>query len=76
MCIIKPLFFFINITSSIMQSENSLPISSLDTDKDPVQVSQFFLDDIFTEVVDPDWFLFETFFTAAIPVHCTRGSNM
>ncbi|XP_048045001.1 transcription factor TFIIIB component B'' homolog isoform X3 [Megalobrama amblycephala] len=35
-------------------SENSLPISSLDTDKDPVQVSQFFLDDIFTEVVDPD----------------------
>lgn len=71
------LFFFINITSSIMQfSENSLPISSLDTDKDPVQVSQFFLDDIFTEVVDPDWFLFETSFTAAIPVYCTRGNNV
>lgn len=56
-------------------SQNSPPISNLDDDKDPVQVSQFFLDDIFTEVVDPDWFLFETFFTAAIPVHCT-GVNM
>ncbi|KAG1937241.1 transcription factor TFIIIB component B'' [Pimephales promelas] len=35
-------------------SQNSPPISNLDADKDPVQVSQFFLDDIFTEVVDPD----------------------
>ncbi|XP_056126002.1 uncharacterized protein LOC130103727 [Rhinichthys klamathensis goyatoka] len=35
-------------------SQNSPPISNLDADEDPVQVSQFFLDDIFTEVVDPD----------------------
>lgn len=35
-------------------SQNSPPVSSLDANKDPVEVSQFFLDDIFTEVVDPD----------------------
>ncbi|XP_067294392.1 transcription factor TFIIIB component B'' homolog isoform X2 [Pseudorasbora parva] len=33
---------------------SSPPVSSLDTSKDPVEVSQFFLDDIFTEVMDPD----------------------
>ncbi|KAK7173497.1 hypothetical protein R3I93_003346 [Phoxinus phoxinus] len=37
-----------------MFSQNSPPISNLDADKDPVQVSHFFLDDIFTEVVDSD----------------------
>lgn len=49
----KLLVFIINESSIVQFSQNSPPISSLD-DKDPVQVSQFFLDDIFTEVVDPD----------------------
>ncbi|XP_016332091.1 uncharacterized protein LOC107680617 isoform X3 [Sinocyclocheilus anshuiensis] len=34
--------------------QNSPPVSSLDADKNPDQVSHFLLDDIFTEVVDPD----------------------
>ncbi|XP_052413804.1 transcription factor TFIIIB component B'' homolog isoform X3 [Carassius gibelio] len=33
--------------------QNSPPVSSLDADKNPDQVSHFLLDDIFTEVVDP-----------------------
>ncbi|XP_026067122.1 uncharacterized protein LOC113049195 isoform X2 [Carassius auratus] len=33
--------------------QNSPPVSSLDSDKNPDQVSHFLLDDIFTEVVDP-----------------------
>ncbi|KAF4113014.1 transcription factor TFIIIB component B'' homolog isoform X2 [Onychostoma macrolepis] len=34
--------------------QNSPPVSGLDADKNPDQVSHFLLDDIFTEVVDPD----------------------
>lgn len=49
------LVVFINATSSVVQSpQNSPPVSDLDADKNPVQVSHFLLDDIFTEVVDSD----------------------
>uniref|UniRef100_A0A9J8B9S8 Myb-like domain-containing protein n=1 Tax=Cyprinus carpio carpio TaxID=630221 RepID=A0A9J8B9S8_CYPCA len=42
-------------TSADHQSpQNSPPVSDLDADKNPVQVSHFLLDDIFTEVVDSD----------------------
>ncbi|XP_059405258.1 transcription factor TFIIIB component B'' homolog [Carassius carassius] len=42
-------------TQAELQSlQNSPPVSSLDADKNPDQVSHFLLDDIFTEVVDPD----------------------
>ncbi|XP_052448202.1 transcription factor TFIIIB component B'' homolog isoform X2 [Carassius gibelio] len=42
-------------TSADHQSpQNSPPVSDLDADKNPAQVSHFLLDDIFTEVVDSD----------------------
>ncbi|XP_016305020.1 transcription factor TFIIIB component B'' homolog [Sinocyclocheilus anshuiensis] len=42
-------------TSADHQSpQNSPPVSDVDADKNPVQVSHFLLDDIFTEVVDSD----------------------
>ncbi|KAL1274816.1 hypothetical protein QQF64_027630 [Cirrhinus molitorella] len=42
-------------TSANHQSpQNSPPVSGLDAHKNPDQVSHFLLDDIFTEVVDPD----------------------
>ncbi|XP_073695630.1 uncharacterized protein bdp1 [Garra rufa] len=41
-------------TGGHQSPQNSPPVSGLDAQKNPDQVSHFLLDDIFTEVVDPD----------------------